>query len=404
MSDLRILSFLRYGFLTSLTLLAMLWSVSFYVGDIYVNRIVMWCTAVFYVVEMFYSGRMKRWSWSRDKWVFVAFIVYFAIMPFFSLIVGDDMSSRIFVRYGIEQRYSFLLFGLIGILGLPEQINLKWVAYGLIVFPAIMVLYILVNMDMKTDFATSFNETRLNLFNDHMKANVVFNLAIVAYAIIFSSSQLVGRLIFGALTVPSVFALCITDGRVGIITMLLIIMTFAIIFVWRWRRRMLYWLIPVMTVCVVVLVASHPRMTWLQGEPRLKVWKIAYNMISERPAGWGFAEYRTTFVDRCFEDVDCWFVPDEIRNTDKKYMFHPHNAFIEEQLADGPTGVLLLLTCLVLPLILFKNRKYIFAVELIYVVQYCFDVIYTVPPFCLVLLLLVIPDIRNQNLCASSDV
>lgn len=404
MLKLRLLSLLRYGFLTSLTLLAMLWSVSLYIGDTYVNRIVMWCVALFYFAEIVLSGRLKHWSWSNEKWTFVAFIAFFAIMPTVSLIAGGDMTSRIFVRYGLEQRYSFLMFGLMGILGLPEDINLKWVAYGLVVFPALMVIRILSGMNMQTDFASSFNDARMHFFNDHMKANAAFNLALVAYALIFVNGKLKEQLIFGILTIPSFLALCITDGRIGFITMLLTLMTFSITSVWKWRRRMLYWLIPVMILCIAGLVGSHPRMAWLQGEPRLKVWNVAFNMMEEKPLGWGFAEGRQTFVDRCFETIDCWFVPDEIRNTDKKYMFHPHNAFIEEQLSDGPIGVLLFLACLVLPLFLFRNREYLFAVELIYIVQYCFEVFYTVPPFCLALLLLVIPGIRNQNPYVSNDV
>lgn len=382
-----------YGTVASVTAMAMVWSHSVYIGDFYVNRLVLWCLAICYLTELFVSGRLKELTWKKENWVFVAMALFFVVMPVMSLICGDDMSSRIFNRMGMERRYPFVLFAIIGVCGWPREMKFRYVAWGLIVFPAIMVVKILAGMDwMAGDFVTAYNDARLELFNDHMKANLAFNLAIVGCFFVVREGKIWEKIIALVLVLPSVFSLIITEGRVGFVTMLVVLMIIAAYYVWRWNKVVMMVVVPVMIVAGCILVLNHRRVHnfYLEGDPRFIIWPIAGEMIQEKPMGWGFETGRREFVDRCYEKTDCWFVPEEIRETEARYMFHPHNAFIEEQLAHGPIGVLLFLACLVLPLIFACDKISVFMVETVFGLQYVFEVFNIVPPFCMVMLIILL--------------
>lgn len=379
-----------YGTAASVAAMAMVWSHSVYIGSFYVNRFVLWCLAICYLTELFVSGRLLRLKWKRENWVFVAMALFFVVMPVMSFFMGDDLTSRIFNRMGMERRYPFVLFAIIGICGWPREVRFRHVAYGLMVFPAIMVVRILIGMDWSAeDFVSAYNDARLEFFNDHMKANVAFNLALVGCFYVVRERRLWEKIVALLLVLPSVFSLIITEGRVGFVTMLVVLLIVAAYFVWRWNRVVMLVAVPLMIVGGCLLVLNHRRVHnfYLEGDPRFIIWPIAGEMIQEKPMGWGFETGRREFVDRCYEKTDCWFVPEEIRETEARYMFHPHNAFIEEQLAHGPIGLLLLLACLILPLILAKDRVSVFMVETVFGLQYIFEVFNIVPPFCMVMLI-----------------
>ena len=80
-----------------------------------------WALIVFFVsfaLDYFVNRRYRTFAWTRDKWVFVAFIVFFLMIYLWN--IGGEQ-PRYFLKI-IEQRLPYLGFGIIGILGLIYSI------------------------------------------------------------------------------------------------------------------------------------------------------------------------------------------------------------------------------------------------------------------------------------------
>ena len=335
-----------------------------------------WALIVFFVsfaLDYCVNRRYRTFAWTRDKWVFVAFIVFFLMIYLWN--IGGEQ-PRYFLKI-IEQRLPYLGFGIIGILGLNDKFRLRYFAYAVIASVVLMVLFLLV----KTDFqpfemcgeTILFNIMRRQYINSHMLVNMYFNLALicVAYIVLNRHIGFSAKILSGIGGCVAAFALLISEGRTGLLTSFLIVAIVLTIIVWRWKKWLLLPLYIVLFATFGVVFHFNQRMQRIVqvDDPRLVIWRLSVDLIKERPLlGYGPVEARRQFVERGLQDeefcrryADSYFhLPIVVDGSPDKFAMHPHNAYLETILQFGVVGLVVLLLTVLLPLIFTPTSRRLF--------------------------------------------
>ncbi len=340
---------------------------------------------------------MREWKWSSEKWVYVAFVAYFLVTPLFAVLRQEDLSNKVFT-WAMECRYPLLLFSLMGLCGWPEGLKLRHFCYGMIVVPVLAIAWILVcHYDFDVYFfseaVAKFNTSRREFFLHHMSANIGFNMAMIAGYHLIRDCDVRRwiKILAGVLTVPSLLALSVTEGRVGFATMILLLMIFVVREVWKKNKKLVYVTVPVLFALGIFMITCHPRVNEKQvmHSTRLNIWSVGMETIKEKPLfGWGTVAGKIEFVERGVEKETDLFnslllpLPEGHR-----YLLHPHNIILDEWLANGVLGVVLLIVFLVIPLFFAENKFYLALFETVFVIQWMFDVFTIVRPMALIMLM-----------------
>lgn len=335
-----------------------------------------WALIVFFVsfaLDYLLNQRYRTFVWIRDKWTFVAFIVFFLMLYLWN--IGGEQ-PRYFLKI-VEPRLPYLGFGIIGILGLNDKFRLRYFAYAVIASVVLMVLFLLV----KTDFhpfemcgeTILFNLMRRQYINSHMLVNMYFNLALICVAYIVLNRHIAhsAKILSGIGGCVAAFALLISEGRTGLLTSLVIVAIVLTIIVWRWKKWMLLPLYIVLLASFGVVFHFNQRMQRIVqvDDPRLVIWRLSVDLIKERPLlGYGPTEARRQFVERGLQDeefcrryADSYFhMPIVVDGRPDKFAMHPHNAYLETVLQFGVVGLVVLLLTVLLPLIFTPTYRRLF--------------------------------------------
>lgn len=328
------------------------------------HRVTLYLLGILYPLDYIVNRRWKGWRWSRKRWVYVAFIAFFLLIPIWQLF--DPLQTALY-KFTLEHYAPFAVIGIIGILGTTNTLRLDYTGWVMLAVSAAIVGYVclMTGTDVPNlgHWVEVFNDTRSALINSHMVLNLYLNLALImgAMIIIDTSHGWPVRLLTALLMLPSVFALVITEGRTGLLTFILISFAFLVYYSVKHRH---WWGIVVIALFVTgatALLQNNERMERgrVANNPRLYIWMVAEEMISERPwSGYGVCTARDEFVKRGLDDEQFRShysnnmskgIADNSRDDIPYEEMHPHNVLLETWTQFGIIGVVLWILCMGLP-------------------------------------------------------
>ena len=338
-----------------------------------------WALIVFffsYILDYTLNKRWKNFTWNRDKWEYIAFIIFFLLIPLRHLF--EPITTP---RYNavIERYLPFLGFGIIGILGINEKYKPQYFGYVFITTAIITSLYLIVDKIGLTNFITSaektylFGSARITYVNAHMTFNLYLNTALIFVGFIITRKK-INTYIRIATTICGLmiyYLLFISEGRTGFITANLIICIFFLYRIWFLSRKIFIPSIILSGILLLIAVSSHKRIApnALNSDPRSIIWEVTIELIKEKPFfGYGASKGRQKFVEAGMnnqEFVDRYAGPFIINNPlcngEKGLsMMHPHNLFLETLLEFGIVGLTVLLFLLFFPLTTGEINKRIY--------------------------------------------
>lgn len=332
------------------------------------EKVCMCILAVGLGLDILLNIRTHQWRYRRSVWVYIGCIFLFLLIPLWRLF-GLEPSADI-VSY-IECFLPFLLLGLLGVYGWGQQLRIEWLALAMLTALLVENVFICTQIDMAQLF--TIMHVDINVFNayrnehifSHMAYGMYANVALImGFAAIRSKLPLWLKIVLGIEMAQTIFFLVLTEGRVGYTTMLILLAMMVFAALWRRSRSVAI----AASLVAVVIGAFMLRQMLSEGgkdtvnDPRMAIWPVAVNVAKEYPIlGQGPKTGHDKFVARGMED-------EKFQN---RYMFtyiecfgeeslgdmHPHNIFLEQWIAFGIVGLIVLLYVLIAPLFCVSSTR-----------------------------------------------
>lgn len=356
-----------------------------------------------FLLEYAVDRRWRAWRWERDKWLYVAMIAFYLFIPIWQ-IWSDTLTWRF--SFVLGERLPLALCGIIGLLGFSGRVRLRHACYAFITGCVLTSLYIISGSGGLAFFAHGLKEqselftlARIRLVNSHMMYNLYLNVSLI-FALYLLRQKDAGRrvrILVIAACLWMFYLLCITEGRIGLFTALLIGATFLLVYVYRRSVKWLAVLIAVYTAAGAALVVLNGRFGEenMKREPRWGIWQVCFEMIKEKPlTGYGVCDARELFIKKVMEgDGEQLKVYQErvrcVHNGNPQKV-QPHNAFLETWSEFGIAGVATLLFIFLFPLTMQprEHRFYILLVVGCFLIQCMTDSFFSPLLYCLAIILL----------------
>lgn len=352
------------AYLPVVGLLCVVCLMPFYYGPL--QRWSLYVTAGLYILDYIINKRWQSIGWNRQRWVYVAFIVFFLCFPIRQAF--DPYYSDQFVSV-IERNLPFLIFGAIGLIGITNKIRIEQFAWAMWAVSCGIAIYIALqtaalHIENWTDWIMAYNRQRITHINTHMVVNMYWNLTIVLclYTLIQQREPLLARISMGIGLLPVVAGLLITEGRTGLLTFVGILLITLLYYTLHNKKWILIPFIILLALGGGVGLSHRDRFqeATTQKNPRLYIWSVVVDMIEEHPiVGYGVCSARKEFVERGLQDSEfnahyaSGYIAQErgLGHTEPDLnRMHPHNAFLDTWIQVGILGVVVLALCLLLPL------------------------------------------------------
>lgn len=355
------------------------------------TQIALITTGVGYAIDYAVNQRWRTWSFSKEKWTYVASMVYYLLLPIWILLgidTGPDTTSF------YERLMPFGIVGLIGLMGISRQIKVEWMALvGLTVVSVVTVLIVshigISSMfTLMHDDASPFNQARLIYSESHMQFNMYANMALILgfATIVEKKSSLVWRIIIGLEMLITMSAVLVSEGRAGLVSMLIIVILMVIYLLWSYKKWMSIVLgsLAIIGSCVILNYSLKAHYSQLENEPRLYIWQVAVHQFEQHPwIGYGMSRGHEEFIEMGVQDQGFveHFYNHFARRSDIQidefhyHGVHPHNAFLEAGIAYGILGILLLAFIFFSPIFLqpYPNNRYTSLVAIVFLIQAMFE-------------------------------
>ena len=356
------------------------------------QRTGLYIAGIGFAVDYMVNRRWQQWTWSRDKWVYVVFALFYLCMPLRQIF--DPQCTWLF-HTKMETYFAFLVIGVLGFAGGNRTMRPEYMAVAMLlscVTMGVILCRAMWGVPM-SDFALwqkQMGTQRVALINSHMAVNVYCNMTLVFGMWTLVRSQCAKWLkgLIGVGMAGVVIGLMISEGRAGQIT--LVLLAVYAIGAWLIRTQRVRWLVPGL-VGIGLLAGTlwyvNPRYRnySLTDNAREYIWPVAVEMIKEKPMfGWGVSGARQEFVHRCRNNEGVrihYLIEYEVSSMERfgkvdYAIIHPHNAFLETWMETGVFGLLLFVLCLLLPIWLLpigSNRRYVAACVIVFCVQGMFE-------------------------------
>lgn len=367
-------------------------SLAFYISSF--QRWIMIVAGGMFIVDYVANRRWSTWCWHRNKWLYVAMIALYICIPLWQ-IGSDTYNPRVF-SYALEDRMPLLLVGIVGILGFGDRVKLRHVCYVFIIGCIFSSLYIIFRgagfsffTHLPAEQSEIFWQTRVELVNSHMMYNLYLNTGLVFAFYLLQQSDLKRwiRISVVAACFWIFYILCLTEGRIGLFTGLLIGAIFLLFYTFR---RGLKWFLPVASVYLifaVLMIAQHKRFETnaMRGEPRWLIWHAVVDVIQENPImGHGVCDAKASLTEKALVgegDLQNFYRP-QITAENIHRLPHPHNAFLQAWCDFGIIGLAIILFIFIFPLTMRpkKHRIYVFMIVGCFVIQCMTDVFFSPQP------------------------
>ncbi len=362
-----------------------------------------------YIVDVVKEKRIARFRWSREKWLYVAFILLFLIAPLWQLFTGS-FAEHYYNRF-MSNRLYFLMAGIVGMLGLSEKVKTKYIAYSMAAVSLFMILFILFKMDWPYFFSQAAKrwviaEVRVKYFTDHLVFNMYLNttLVFIFHTLKKDAHGKWSKWFLTASAAIIVLAECTSEGRTGLAVMAVIL---AIFLFSRIKRKSFQVVIAacIALICGGFLLLRHGQSAIIKDENsrfalflqhdrlftpdstdsnRTAIWRVGMHVIQEKPLlGYGISGARVAYVDKGFTDRDFmekYYEPLYLAarpDPKHKYGAHVHNSFLDIWMQHGILGVLLLIFVFIWPVIISppKNRLSVIMLVIVFGSQALVDII-----------------------------
>ncbi len=344
-----------------------------------------------YLVDYAVNCRWHGWQWTRDKWVYVVFIAFYACIPVRQLF--DPLETWSYL-YKLREYLPFALIGIMGLGGMKSKLKLDYVTWAMLGSCVYMAVVLAVAMwkDPAKPFVNwlgSLNYWRCELINSHMTVNFYCNIALIfgTWTILHSDCKRWAKVLTGIGMAGCVAGLLLSEGRAGQLTMLVLMTVAPCVYLYKHHRK---WLLPVLGVLLLFGGAVwyfNPQYhnDSAKDNPRLYIWRVAYETAKEKPVfGWGVSSARQQFIARgradkdfCVHYIEGYESISKTRFGEVDYqVMHPHNVFLETMMEFGLVGLALLLLCIGLPIGLLPSkskRLYLAACMFVFVMQAMFE-------------------------------
>lgn len=337
-----------------------------------------------YIVEIFTDKKWVNMHFDKRSVLIAAMFLFFMLS--FLYIPFED-SSNYFAKV-IERRIAIFAFALIAFLGVNKLYKLSYFLNTFILTSVAAVLYLVfyrVGIDVllyNPDRFNFFNQARVDWVSTHMIFNFYLNMSLIAcwYILTRMWRKLVWWHRYLYITAMSVIflALSISEGRSGFIMSILLMLGFLFFEIWK-RRKVIGIVIALLIPFVVIGLASQKdriseRM--LRSEPRLFLWKSAYEVVKTSPfVGNGISDAQNSFdISRAKNQTEEFRV-----NNIKTKLLDAHNQYLQTSMEFGIVGLLLLLFVYIYPIFIVDKDRQLMTVLIIVtcMFQSMFDVFIT---------------------------
>lgn len=361
--------------------------ISFPFGYNVFERIGHYMLGIGFVLDYVLNKRWLEWYWSRSKLIYIAMLLIYILIPLWQ--TWDSTLPTGYFYHLIEQYTMFLAIGVVGVLGFSDKLRLKYIGFAMLLTSCvifIMNLYLyLAEYGVANFNIERFNHIRVIHIHSHMVINLYMNTALIIGAYLFkNNSNVWNRTLLAIAMLITAGYVLLSEGRVGYVTLLLIVFIYAISTVWQYRK--LRWVMAAFLILSLPsLFAKHSRLgvDKVLQDPRFAIWDYSIRMIEKHPIlGYGLSTLSVEYVDGMYEDerVYNYFVKPIMSQPSfaalKKTMktHHPHNAFLMMYLSFGLIGFLSLLffcaTIAIMPAVQLKIYVWLFLLALFIQMQF----------------------------------
>ena len=253
---------------------------------LYINigmRILLVLMVVVYVIEIILDHRFVSFS-IKDKrysFFFISILFYFFLQY---LYLPFEQNTSFFLKVS-EERLSFLIIGIIGLIGLNSKYKLKTFAWAYIASSLIYCFFLLSHLNSNILFSnelfTYLGEVREKTLNSHMKFNFHLNVTLIFIYYLLQTIRHQKVKLEMVLLYCSAFVilsiLLISNGRVGVLTSLLLLVM--MIFHFLWEKSKIFTSIFLLIIAIVfsTFIIHNSRFSTeiLKNEPRFKIWQVS---------------------------------------------------------------------------------------------------------------------------------
>ncbi len=328
----------------------------------WVQRFALYWLAFTYPLDYILNLRWKGWHWTREKWVYVAMILFFLITPIRQLFDSTPPTSYYWGQ--IDARIAFFVVGLVGIFGISDKLCPRHVGYVMLATSATIFAYILCSVWQPfasyIDFLIQFNSWRREYISSHMLLNLYMNLSLVfGFYILSCTLPRLVKWVVGLAMLVVFTGLMFSEGRTGFVSSLCMVPVLLCYTVALHSKKMAILICLITCLAGAFAIDCHQRISVnkLVDEPRWVIWHFSIDMAKECPFfGYGLSTLSEEYVHRAYEDemMNEHYINGVLAHSPFDVVprtmgcIHPHNALLALQLEVGFIGPLLYLAIFLL--------------------------------------------------------
>ncbi|AMD84557.1 O-antigen ligase [Capnocytophaga haemolytica] len=324
-------------------------------------------------IEFIYNKRWQSFKWEAKHWYLCIVLLYFSL--FYLHLPFEKLYYRSWVKILERNNAYLLLLVFCGFLGFGKEHKLSYYLNTLIVVAVLSVLYIvcykigLGNFIAAEDKTWVFANERIASVNHHMKYNMYLNLALIGIWYLVSRGYQRMRwwlISYYVLCFAILFyILSITEGRNGFLMCLITLIFIVVIETWKRNK----WLSVVCLVGVLIvaglLFAHNKRLdnNHLKEEPRLFLFKVAKEMIKEKPLlGWGANEGQYFFTQHRMAHPECEYYNGHFLDSQVYPYTDSHSQYLQTLIVYGTVGLAVLLATFTMPFFITRKKQLAFLI------------------------------------------
>ena len=371
-----------------------------------------------FFLEIFLDCKWQNFKIDKVKKYYIVLLLFFLLIfiyhPF-------EHSNKYFLRL-VELRLALFGYAIVGFFGLNKLYKLEYIANAFIVSSVIAILYLVFDAVGIKEFivnpkrADLFNQMRILNINSHLVFNVYLNISLVfCWYYLFKFKKIsykkfkVPFYIFAVTLI--IYILSISEGRMGILTCISMILLISGVKLWKLRRVYVYFFILLAPFVMWILLNSHKRMSpsELKADPHTVFWNAAIDVVENQPLmGFGASRAQEEFN----ASLGKVLTPEYIENSKEIKVLNCQNQFLHTYMEFGIIGIILLIYLITTPLVLAENgRKFLsFLLMFIIAAQFNTEIVLTFQGYpvifgLLTLMIIILKDepADNQKLVVSAE-
>ena len=322
------------------------------------QRIGCYLLVISYIVWFFASRQWRAIRWNHFQWLYVIMIALWAMLPIRQLF--DTTPATDYYQQQCHLHEWFLYTGIIGLLGFPDKLKLRHVAYVMLATSIAMLAHCAYLYFGTTEYSLAEPFMRLNILrrtmiHSHMVTDLYANTALIlGFVTLREVPRRWQQILIGAGMALTWLFILLSEGRIGMLSSMLIVGVAGFYYLFQKSRIAAFAGGALVALLAIAVYTHHPHVLEMRGkkDPRIVVWDYSWRMGKEKPVcGYGLSSLSKEFVENMYTDQETYTgfiqttiepIPIFAEQGKTMHTHHPHNAFLMYWLAVGIIGVLLL--------------------------------------------------------------